>query len=1003
MSNKKPKRFNPVGVPLNQFFASEQIDKPKVKSLKDSTLTNHHNTRQQWLRNETFDPLVDLQFDSTTNDFCSLVDFDNDLLDLFDDAKLLLQKKDRIDNLQWRISGKEEKTENSENLRKLEYSWINQTTPDNTSPESAGDFSPLPKMNNKPLTSINSRKRVAQFSPMISATIASSAINHGLGNSNHTHANNHSYNSFNSRKSSTIGSFNNSNHTKSEDYGLLSPDDNDVIEFDLKSNNKTGFEFELDPLAVEGFGLDTIVDIHSHANEPCHNTQNPVLSTMSKNHSLPNMSGLIPSNSLLLSSSLAHSPKNTEVLIPRKPKLARTNLQKNASVLSSSMTSLSSLNSEIKAHSRKNSVAKSTLKSSISSTGKNSPGLNLDTNSNNNNANTTNTNNNNKTSIQCTNCHTKTTPLWRRNPEGEPLCNACGLFLKLHGEVRPLKLKTDVIKKRNRSGSKNLTANLHHGSLQTIGSSLSISSLGSSPGMNGNLGSSLGTSISTSTNISGNIRTVKSPIHNDISPKPLVGATFVNSNIMQFQHQNNKGIKGKDAINSIDENINGTDKGIIRRNTIAAIKSNISALPKTQAKSVVGLSNLNPTQNSASKGANGYSTTGNKNILIAPKKMVPIAPMPAERNVNAVFNSSSYSTGTSLKQQLIQLQQKDSMQKKQNPGSSRKGKTRKMSLQHSRQQTPTHQTQQIRNPGQYYHGHSKSLVSTPSAISSSASTPAATSAYTPMNSTPNSYNRNNVPDSADSTTSSKVPSRQSSVSISGEFSDALDFSNELLSVSNTFIPQNQSFNNLSSLPRTQQNTSQSLARHQRHQSLSTNSFGNSNNIVSIPFNGVFRNLAPTNCESSSGTMLESTGSKTDGIDFRSTGNNDFLNYPLDQPFNFDPDFIGEIDSLGGNSLTTQLNKINQFSDDILGNTKISTKDIEFDLEASLGELSNHKGLGFGDANFGMENSKAAFHNKMNTSNNSSNMDLSTNHTGHSVSSFGNNSDDSQWDWLKLEI
>lgn len=50
----------------------------------------------------------------------------------------------------------------------------------------------------------------------------------------------------------------------------------------------------------------------------------------------------------------------------------------------------------------------------------------------------------------CTNCYTQTTPLWRRNPEGHPLCNACGLFLKLHGVVRPLSLKTDVIKKRNR-------------------------------------------------------------------------------------------------------------------------------------------------------------------------------------------------------------------------------------------------------------------------------------------------------------------------------------------------------------------------------------------------------------------------------------------------------------------------------------------------------------------------------------------------------------------------
>lgn len=58
----------------------------------------------------------------------------------------------------------------------------------------------------------------------------------------------------------------------------------------------------------------------------------------------------------------------------------------------------------------------------------------------------------------CTNCHTQTTPLWRRNPEGEPLCNACGLFLKLHGVVRPLSLKTDVIKKRNRTNGTNASS-----------------------------------------------------------------------------------------------------------------------------------------------------------------------------------------------------------------------------------------------------------------------------------------------------------------------------------------------------------------------------------------------------------------------------------------------------------------------------------------------------------------------------------------------------------------
>ncbi|KAI9672508.1 MAG: hypothetical protein M1817_003274 [Caeruleum heppii] len=48
------------------------------------------------------------------------------------------------------------------------------------------------------------------------------------------------------------------------------------------------------------------------------------------------------------------------------------------------------------------------------------------------------------------NCTTSTTPLWRRDEIGSVLCNACGLFLKLHGRPRPISLKTDVIKSRNR-------------------------------------------------------------------------------------------------------------------------------------------------------------------------------------------------------------------------------------------------------------------------------------------------------------------------------------------------------------------------------------------------------------------------------------------------------------------------------------------------------------------------------------------------------------------------
>ncbi|CAH6723982.1 hypothetical protein CLIB1444_25S00254 [[Candida] jaroonii] len=57
--------------------------------------------------------------------------------------------------------------------------------------------------------------------------------------------------------------------------------------------------------------------------------------------------------------------------------------------------------------------------------------------------------NSSKKIVECYNCHTVKTPLWRKDPDGNTLCNACGLFLKLHGTTRPLSLKTDVIKKRS--------------------------------------------------------------------------------------------------------------------------------------------------------------------------------------------------------------------------------------------------------------------------------------------------------------------------------------------------------------------------------------------------------------------------------------------------------------------------------------------------------------------------------------------------------------------------
>ena len=63
-------------------------------------------------------------------------------------------------------------------------------------------------------------------------------------------------------------------------------------------------------------------------------------------------------------------------------------------------------------------------------------------------------------STVCFNCGTSKTSLWRRDQGGNALCNACGLFYKLHGVNRPLSMKKDVIRKRNRGKASSIDGDI---------------------------------------------------------------------------------------------------------------------------------------------------------------------------------------------------------------------------------------------------------------------------------------------------------------------------------------------------------------------------------------------------------------------------------------------------------------------------------------------------------------------------------------------------------------
>ncbi|KAJ8733587.1 hypothetical protein PYW07_014138 [Mythimna separata] len=81
--------------------------------------------------------------------------------------------------------------------------------------------------------------------------------------------------------------------------------------------------------------------------------------------------------------------------------------------------------------------------------------------------------------MACTNCQTTTTSLWRRNSLGETVCNACGLYYKLHNINRPLAMKKDSIQTRKRKPKNSIKAerNIKAAVQRTVTSGVKIENL----------------------------------------------------------------------------------------------------------------------------------------------------------------------------------------------------------------------------------------------------------------------------------------------------------------------------------------------------------------------------------------------------------------------------------------------------------------------------------------------------------------------------------------------
>ncbi|MFH4976671.1 hypothetical protein AB6A40_003380 [Gnathostoma spinigerum] len=73
---------------------------------------------------------------------------------------------------------------------------------------------------------------------------------------------------------------------------------------------------------------------------------------------------------------------------------------------------------------------------------------------------------------RCSNCMTTKTTAWRRDQSGKLVCNACGLYYRLHRTNRPVHMRKDIIQQRFRRRVKDDDATVANSSPQSVLTSL---------------------------------------------------------------------------------------------------------------------------------------------------------------------------------------------------------------------------------------------------------------------------------------------------------------------------------------------------------------------------------------------------------------------------------------------------------------------------------------------------------------------------------------------------